>query len=87
MPAIFSYGANSKEVYLKCAAIILGCVVVVITGFGIHRMIDDSQKESCQGQYKNTACLVKLTAKVKAKEDYNKLLEAIDKTESNNTVP
>lgn len=69
------------------ALCLLGLVFVAVVATVAWKSFDKGQEETCNGKYRTTACLVKLTAKTKAKEDYDKLIEAIDKQESNKTGP
>ena len=76
-----------KEPSAILALTLLGMLVIALVSTASWKVFDKSQKETCSGEYRTTECLVKLTAKTKAKEDYDKLIKAIDNAESNKTVP
>lgn len=73
--------------FVKVFLIVLGVLAVILTGTITWKVVENGQKDICGGKYRTTECLVKLTAKTKAKEDYDKLIKAIDEQESIKTVP
>jgi len=75
-----------KEPSALLALAILGMLLIALVATIAWKVFDQSQKETCNGEYRTTECLVKLTAKTKAKEDYDKLIKTIDETESIKTV-
>lgn len=72
---------------IKIITVVLGLLGVVLAATIAWKIVESGQKETCNGEYRTTECLVKLTAKTKAKEDYDKLIKAIDDAGSIKTAP
>lgn len=84
-------GFSESDPYIrrsvKIISIVLGLLGVVLAVTIAWKIVERGQKETCNGEYRTTECLVKLTAKTKAKEDYDKLIKAIDDEGSIKTAP